>query len=489
MANSFIYDFKRTFLRFSTIFFIIIFGLAGIGVSYLVYHFTISVEKATFVKINDVAIYLHENSASYLIGYAFNNQGNPISGAKVELLNSTGVIETLETNSSGYFEFKNPPVSSTIEIIYNSQKVNESYSAIIDGIVDNTTTAFASAFTDTSFTSSPISFIILNTQGDKATLIAATTTKNINLTYTFTPNTIDNSTELNNILETNGTTVFLPNYINKLTITVVNKPEYIYTSALSNTLFTGGISSAPHLRRPLLIISSNVFYPHTVAFNSIVTSALSNAGIFASFFPILMFYLAYTIFAKPRDSGALLFLLSKPITRRELYVNRLLGGSLTGIVAALVYSILTFGIIDYLIYSSSGVLVPMNVLILSFVGIAIELVAFYSLVLMIPTFVRSAGGNLGISIFLYFLFGIIWNIIADIIAGFSNVANITKISYELDYFNPFGIVDFAEYFIENPYTIVSSGGVIHLPLVIISSALWIIIPTIIGLMRIQKIDI
>ncbi|ARM75237.1 ABC transporter permease subunit [Acidianus manzaensis] len=511
MPNPFVYDFKRTFLRFSTIFFLIIFSLAGIGVSYLVFHFTISVNESTYVKINDVAVYFNNNGSSEIIGYVFNNLGNPIPNAKVQILNAnaTHIIATTNTNTSGYFKIESLPTSGYIRIIYNSQEINETYSPSVSVTTVNSsttthhhifslsavtpsssnsvsfsTTEFASAFTDASGSFAVYSFIIVNAHNGKADLIVASTEKNANLSYSFTnyplyqpASIIVSASSQNSTVNSNVKTLAISNYIQTFTISVPSQPEYINFELVQNST-ENGLTSLP--------LVSSLFYPHSSAFSSIVTSAISNAGIFASFFPILMFYLAYTILAKPRDSGALLFLLSKPVTRREIYTNRLLGGSLTGVVAALAYALVTYGVIDYLVFSVAGVSVPINVLLLSFAGIAIELVAFYSLVLMLPTFIKSAGANIGLSIFLYFLFGIIWDIFSIIIGGPSNSA---KVSYELDYFNPFGIVTFAEYYIESPYTFTNSYGVIHLPLVILSSALWIIIPAIIGLQRIKKIDI
>ncbi|WP_230955544.1 ABC transporter permease subunit [Sulfolobus acidocaldarius] len=119
------------------------------------------------------------------------------------------------------------------------------------------------------------------------------------------------------------------------------------------------------------------------------------------------------------------------------------------------------------------------------------LVAFFSLTYLFPTFIKSSGGYLGISIFLFLLFTIGYSIIGAILGLYTNLG-IVKAQYVLGYFNPLGIFQFGEYYVDKLIgagLVSDASGVVILPLVVLSSVLWIAVPLILGYMRFRKVEI
>lgn len=487
--NPLLYDFKRTFIRFSTLFFLAIFIVAGVGLSFLVYQYTISQQKSQYVHINDIAVIKVSGENYTALIYVFDNLGNPVPTAEVEVRTSK-VYSTL-TNASGFAKLSFPrSINGTIKVTYKGESINQSFSFL--GLSEGVT-FHASAFTSgvgvfqpsferiisigisgvsvspvispvipILYTLVPAAYVITASNGGKAVLVIGSIVKNITIHYAFSSKY--NETNLNN-------TLLLKDYINVVTINVPEEPRYFVAESKDLGIYNS---------------SYTLYLPHGTALTQVFLSIGSYVGLFTGFFPVIMLYLAYVMLAKPRESGALLFLLSKPITRGQLYLNRFLGGALTALLASLIFWTLGYLIINYWIYTSTGVSIPINFLILSFVATLVNLVAFYSLVLVLPTFIKSAGWNIGISVILYVFFSVIFGIIALAIGGINRVE---EVSYKLDYLNPLQLGSLITYFLAKEYLITSSYSFISPPLIIIAVLAWVIIPLMVGIWRIQKIDI
>ncbi|NON62484.1 hypothetical protein HLB03_07240, partial [Acidianus sp. DSM 29099] len=73
--------------------------------------------------------------------------------------------------------------------------------------------------------------------------------------------------------------------------------------------------------------------------------------------------------------------------------------------------------------------------------------------------------------------------------GMFNLSAIERNEYLLDYFNPGGSLSFSEYYILRAIGEVNSISVVNPAFVVVSSLLWIIVPSIIGLIRFRRMNL
>jgi ABC-2 type transport system permease protein len=462
---TFFYDFKRSFLRLSVIIFIIIFAVLGVATAYEAY---VNLGQAGG-QLNVVGVTLNNGQ---VIGYVFNNQGEPISNAEI-YVNST----VYKTNSSGYFEFHYRP--TVVDVVYNGQKRQ----FVPNVIFLNTSEYVSSEYMPSIGGNSQFLFVLTNKGDGEGTLILVDPSPHNQQVYiNFSSSRFGEKFSSSNSGISSSSQYF--KYIGNIT-TYFN----FYTIQIPSAEATFALK----ILSPNNIEGVTTYYPHGYATIRLIGGITSSLDGFAFIFPVIMLYLAYVLFSKPRDSGALKFILARPVTRRELYINRYLGGVLTAVLSSLLLSFISYITLSILVLFSGGfllLLLPISVPLELFVSIAAALIAFFSLVYMLPSFIKSAGTVLGISIFLFLFFEIGIPIIAGVIGlTTGNISNIFQITYKLYYFSPIGAESFGIYYIEHAYGIVSSISSVILPLVIVSSLIWIIVPFIIGLKRFDKINI
>nr|MCL7344915.1 ABC transporter permease [Candidatus Aramenus sulfurataquae] len=281
-------------------------------------------------------------------------------------------------------------------------------------------------------------------------------------------------------------------YYNVTTLSSSNSGKSSSTQSLQGLKYAGYLTSGIHVvlldvgklkyssltlyELNLNLTSNNYQNSVKIPFNTESTaSSLSSQGIvtqlstgtFVTFFPIVFLYLGYRLLAKPKEQGALDFLLSRPITRGSVFMSRYLGGVLTAFVSSALFvlslSIATIALI--------GVPLPAFDALLLIVGFTADLTVFYSIMVMIASLTKSSGKYLGIAIFTYF-FSLIETIIAQILL--LNGINVESYLPYLDYNLPLAAVTNA---------ISPSSGTsfyANVPLEIVGSILWIAVPTLIA---------
>jgi len=219
----------------------------------------------------------------------------------------------------------------------------------------------------------------------------------------------------------------------------------------------------------------------------------TGVSMFITFFPVVVLYLVYIYVAKPRSQGALEFVLARPITRFELYITRLFAGVLVVLTAtALFYTALVLAI-----YFLTGVLLDLYSFVLLFAGLALALIAFYSLCYLLSV-LTSGTRYLVASIMTYIVFAILWPLLVYLVIisfkGFtlSLAEELAKAQYISYYFTPLGVHNFMQYY----YLVYVGGGqspaieaVISPWLVGISTATWIIAPVAIGWLLFKKANL
>lgn len=454
------YDFKRSFLRLSVILFIVISATIGIAVSYVIYAKVFSPHPYYFYNLNVIGVSIQKGNGVKVIGYIFNNHGIPINNAQI---NVNGTSYT--TNASGFFELNLPNFHfKPITVSYNNQKIEF---LPLPVFVNGSRYLSSAGYVQ----KSNYVFVIVNNNGKGTLILAADNPNNQKVYVSF----LENSSSFNITNISFKYVGNVTNYINFYHLQTPHSIKYLVVQVRSPS--------------PFAFQTVEEYSPDGYIIPTLISIMMVEISSFSFIFPAVMLYLAYILFAKPRDAGALKFILARPITRKELYINRYLGGVLTAIVSSLLLAFLIYATLSILL-SSSGVLLPIDVPLILFVSTSGALIGFFSLVYMLPSFIRSGGIVLGISIFFFLFFQIGLSTIAEIIAYITgHISELSNILNEIYYLNPLGAEAFGTYYLEVQYGITSTVSSIHLPLVILSSIAWIVVPFIIGLIKFNKINI
>jgi ABC-2 type transport system permease protein len=179
--------------------------------------------------------------------------------------------------------------------------------------------------------------------------------------------------------------------------------------------------------------------------------------------------------AKPRAVGALEFVLSMPVTRRDIYAVRFLAGVLTAItVSGVLVAVTTASTIAMLKAS-----VDLTHVALLWLGLAISLIATYSLFYMLSTALRG-GSYLAIAILAYILLWFALPIAATAIAiTIGGVSKVAEVSNIIKCINPQVLFSYITSYILTQLTGESS---VHYDTVLtaLSTALWIATPLALG---------
>ncbi|WP_042667377.1 ABC transporter permease [Desulfurococcus amylolyticus] len=232
--------------------------------------------------------------------------------------------------------------------------------------------------------------------------------------------------------------------------------------------------------------SGNIIVNMGETARGVITSYIGSTGLslFALLFPVVMLYLGYVLIAKPKSQGALEFILARPITRADLYMTRYIAGILVALTAPLLFITTLY----------AGVYVVMRVLLspqdmlLFYLGIAGSLVAFYTLCYYIAVeFKGTSYLALAITLYLFFLIGlqIVGMILAFTIGHTTSIDEIIKTQYKLYYFSPFGFTNLVSALIQYNYRVLGEIvlEVVKPEYIVAAFAAWTLIPFIAGLLR------
>lgn len=233
-------------------------------------------------------------------------------------------------------------------------------------------------------------------------------------------------------------------------------------------------------------VSGNVIVSIGGTARGVITSNISSIGLslFALLFPVVMLYLGYVLIAKPKSQGALEFILARPITRVDLYMTRYIAGILVALTAPLLFIAALY----------TGVYVVMRVLLspqdltLFYLGIAGSLVAFYTLCYYIAVeFKGTSYLALAITLYLFFLIGlqIVGMILAFAIGHTSSIDELIKTQYKLYYFSPLGFMNLVSALVQYNYGVLGETvlEVVKPEYIVVAFTAWTLIPFIAGLLR------
>ncbi|MDT7901503.1 MAG: ABC transporter permease subunit [Acidianus sp.] len=437
--NPIIYDFKRSFLRLSVLIFLVVFAAVGVGIGYLVYHFSVgNLPASSYYNMNFVGVsFGFPNGTVKVHGYVFDKRGCPLV-ATIEMVSNSGkVVSITQSNSSGFFTIQGNNASYII-VKYSTYEENATITTIIYNVSD-----FYNYY---EYNGEGLA-IITGVKNCVGKLILASTFNQGELNLTF----------YNQGLKAIGSCII--NYSGYVTINSIKiKPgtQFISLGSNSSIGFMTEYTPVPHIEY------------------AINQGVISSSSLFQIFFPIIMIYLAYALYSKLIDSGAIEFIISRPLTRASFYLTRLTSGLLTGVTTGIIFSLVVGGTFSILIHYFPSFVVIM--LIIELISI---LSFYYILSFMLSNFIKSATATLGISIALFFIIRIVEGILPIFLP--TNVSNI--VGY---YANPTSICSVATYLSTH---LTLAGAPFNLGISIVAQLAWLIGLSLLGYLKFRRMDL
>jgi len=500
-----LYDFRKSFLRPISLLLLMLFILIGVGITYLV----ILGLSQLYPSTNILAIAVNDGDVCRLYGYVYDLAGNPAEGGLViqrsngNAMYSRVLGSYFNVSDAGLCILFGEGINIKLRSSYGEYNVRKDvlYRPSYVGI--NTTTVLLytgyiqPAYTGSIYTgyhtdtqhahtiaiSIPMVcrlIILSRTRGEARLIFGAINITQIGTNVSFLP--------LKNVVLDYGFTKSQESSKNitfeRLGI-VSDSIVKVFDLKINTSADILVIRvSLPNNNSQFLNI--NMMQPDIETLY--VNTLTSNVGYmaFVWFFPIVLIYIVNIMLAKPRSIGSLEFILARPITRLDLYVTRYLAGVAT-IATSSALLLLGLTISNKILM---GITLDAYSVTLLYLGLVAGLTSFYSLCYMIASSTRS-GAYLAISIALYLLFVMLWNIVVIAVSYALGVglANTSEVERNISYLNPLSPASlFAPYYVRKHYGI-STGDAINPILAILSPVAWIAITFIIGYIRFRKINL
>ncbi|MCL4333634.1 MAG: ABC transporter permease [Candidatus Thermoplasmatota archaeon] len=205
-----------------------------------------------------------------------------------------------------------------------------------------------------------------------------------------------------------------------------------------------GVSSQVYFKAPIGPLS--LYKPFTVS--SIESSFFSiESSLLVIFIPLLSVFMAYFTYGKDRVSGILETVIKRPINKGGAIRSRFLANSVvvsSSILVAIVIS-------DLISYRYFHVLMPLSFVLDTWWAFSIIGVSFIAISYIFSHILRSPGALLGALIAVFFIFGLFWNVIFDVIVAAFSISSGTSsyITFQVlfNYANPAGYASLFELFI------------------------------------------
>ena len=425
--NPIIYDFKRSFLRLSVILILIIFVVGGIFLAYSTYKSLVPYPSVTY-NLNALAVY----NGGEVIGYVFNNEGNPIPNATVSY---NGTVT--HTNSSGYFIMDK--IVPYLLVSYDNEEKNLTF---IQGVAFNISSFY-------NFFNGEI--VVTGYNGSYGKVISVIPSPTLYF-YDETGQVIGNFTAPHSTSLIEVFNAPIP----KNTIYITVNQEVKVTSLFNFT----ALSKLEQLR----------FTPLPKTEYLLSDSIVGDIGLISLAFIFLFIYIAYQMFGKLKERG-LSLLLARPITRGELYFTRYFSGVLAIFVATTVFTLAVSLTALALFKFIPATIIP-ALIAFSFFNV----IVWYSLsFLFYSKFSPTAG--LGLSVASWFVLDIALSLPA---LFYPKIAN--DINY---YVSPTAITSiFSNYLL---YFSMPSNVII--PLSVVVELLWISVPVVLGYLIFKRMDL
>ena len=523
-----LYDFKRSFIRLSTLLLLVLFIVGGVGLSYLAYSFFVQQLR----PVNTCTTIVLSNGTALVRGIVYDVSGNLLDKATIKIYRVDTNEVLFEKEVSGNFSFtSNDLYDKLFKLIRSSSqqvslaiRIEASVGEVeypitsIDNVVDSSYRVNSTilTFLGGQFVSfNPLS----STSGERGyseelreyvirgyfhlILLSKKTGDARLVVYVF--NYTSPSRVVEGFLEYNVTKseTVIPSITTSIHMQIIGSVENLTFKPIGRiNSFARIFELELPMDKDLLILKlsldrgeSNFSYVGWINYEFLipvenryvqVLSGGTGLSLFSQFFPIVFLYLAYVLMAKPRSTGALEFILARPITRWDIYVTRYFAGVLVAFVSTALFT-LAINVSNLVLL---GLTLDLWSSILVYLGLTASLIAFYTLCYMLASSLRS-GMYLATSIVLFFIFSLFWNVIvllytATVGGGF---ANYMENSYLLGYFNPLSPISYALYYIQYNYGLTQEIPTVNPVATVLAPTLWITILFTIGYMIFKKINI
>lgn len=445
------YDFRKAFLRLSTLVLLVAFIAIGVTLSYVSYLLIVRVQPA-----DSIALYATRGNECIVVGAVFDRRGSLING-RIALAREGKTIYTTASRNGVYIASDpslctGPP--EAIEIETGLGKFNITKNPI-SANVPFAVYGYPHGFIYHNNTLILFRLFVLSRRTGNAILI--TVGSNIS-SNNFKPNL-----KLNYTTIAQGNRVTQPRIVNEvasrrsLCTETSSTPYGCRSLEVSDLVEVHKVVLSPYdnilvfelADRDRLTYSTINYRAITTLEQQYLSVALGSQGIelFAMFFPIVMMNLANVVMAKPKDVGALEFLLARPITRFDLYLSRYLAGVLTAVTSSALFVASTALSSKMFI----GVSLDITDYITLYLGLTLSFVMFYTLFYALASSVRS-GIYLGLAIAIYAFLAFLWDVITYIMitTAFGTPLfgkEFLELYYALSYLSPRGFTRIFQYFV------------------------------------------
>ncbi|ADX84670.1 ABC transporter permease [Saccharolobus islandicus] len=487
------YDFKKTSLRVFSILILIIFILSGVGMAYQ----TIQVSQlvpSDYENLNVMGyVYVSPNYKVSICGIVFNNQGKPIPSATIYILSSGKVIASTETLTNGFFNITVKYAHDLYLLVkYNGLERSINISSIISPIgiifrynqeeggpiVNQTLVFYDISLFRNDFDPSYLYNVEMVIMSNNNLVIFPHDNSNITLefvhsSYILNYRIVTPLKSLNLSLRA-LTPIYITVNIPPMTNCII-VPVHIYYN-LSPTILPSPIHSNVNLT---ILPSPNAlprefnftiqYSNYTIIYSKIMPNFITFLSIFMLFLPFVIIYLAYTSFARLRSTGELEFILARPITKCKIFISRFFANVLIATISSFLLITTTAMIFSIKI----GLYLPIHVILLISLIPLSSLLSYLAITYMYSTIIKSGAIVLGLGFFTYIITQIVIPVIGIITNTYNEITN---------YLVPGSL----QYYIQGWVT--GDNVKVNVELEIISTILWIIIPSIISYVIVKKRD-
>lgn len=500
MRSTIIYDIKRSLLKPLVLLMLILFAALGVATTYYTYTSLASLYPnvegvVIYIKVENIKVDEGSKTVSrcILMGGIFDRRGDPIEGSLTLIANGSRIYSFKSTST---FIIENLSICGhdidAIEISTNLVKRNISGVQILsETTVHNATflttssilayggydqklyvgptlVVFKTFINDLKSLKARIYTFTVNTS-----LMSIELTKPMVLNYTFSRLSTDIHTDTK-INQSQGS-ITIRNHIEKFDLPLDKDKDVIqfYSEEASGQ----SIANINYM----LSVFDEIYYVELITGPAGLNTILA-------LFPIAVIYISHTLFAKPRSTGALEFVLARPMTRFDLYLSRYLAGAIIIAISSAIFLVVCV-ILQPLVLRFG--LDPWSYILL-YLGILASLLTFHTLCYAIASTTRS-GSYLAISIALYILFAMLWSLVTIAIAFMLGISIMStsyqELSYKLSYLNPLQFINIARYYILLSYEAINEISVLNPVLAIVVPLLWNIGLFSLGFWRFRKINL
>ncbi|ABL78672.1 ABC transporter permease subunit [Thermofilum pendens] len=216
----------------------------------------------------------------------------------------------------------------------------------------------------------------------------------------------------------------------------------------------------------------------------IVAAMLVSSNVLAFLYPIAVMLTAYNLVAKPRSTGALEFVLARPVTRLQLFLSRFAAGALASAASPLLATAAMHLVISWAVGSPP----PLEDSALLAAGIAASMLAYYSVFYSIAA---SAKGKsyLLLAVVVYIVFTVLWAPIAFAIAVAVRGTPDPAAVQQAYYFNPSVAFQAATEALHLKYGQAAVQAALKPAYVAAAAAAWVLLPLVAAWLAFRKANL